>query len=259
MKKLLILLMVVVLVACNTSPTMVTWIADIPEPVMRGAEIFPSVPDSLWSELGIPNGAPSSVSCFVLQMDGKICLVDAGVGGPSSLLFTRLDSMGIDPKEVRDIYLTHLHGDHIGGLIRNGVAAFPNATLNICEDEFYYWMQLPEEQRAKVELMAIAYNGSIYLFKPGEKINNSIRAIHAPGHTPGHTCYLVQDSILFMGDIMHGAALQIPHPEYCACYDMDSAAAVSARLWLEEYIRDNHVVAYGAHLPAPGYITGDVY
>ncbi len=106
-------------------------IKDNPEPRIMERSLFPDAPDSLMKELGLEDGVPSSVSAFLVKTGGKEVLFDAANGAPGSLLPKHLDSLGVKPGAIDLIFLTHLHGDHIGGLIRDDKAAFPNADIYI--------------------------------------------------------------------------------------------------------------------------------
>lgn len=78
-------------------------------------------------------------------------------------------------------------------------------------------------------------------------------AMEAVGHTPGHTVFQV-GKLLIIGDLIHGAALQLEHPEICATYDMDKQEAIKTRKNLLQYARENGLVIAGMHLPVPAFI-----
>ena len=100
----------------DNEPTTITWIEDKPGGNVQPISLYPDVPDSLWNALGLQDGVPSSMSCFLLKTEGKVILLDAGLGAPLSQLFPKLKELGVAPEELHLIYITHLHPDHIGGL-----------------------------------------------------------------------------------------------------------------------------------------------
>ena len=102
--------------------------------------------------------------------------------------------------------------------------------------------------------MEKAYAGHMRLFNPGDTLPCGILTIDAAGHTPGHTAYMT-GKLLVVGDLMHGAALQIPHPEICAAYDMDKEKAIQTRNQLLEYAKTNKLIMAGMHLPAPAFLS----
>ena len=78
----------------TTEPATITWIEDKPGPSKQGHNTFPEVPDSLWDALGLKDGVPSSMSCFLLRTEGKTILLDAGLGAPFSQLIPKLNEEG---------------------------------------------------------------------------------------------------------------------------------------------------------------------
>ena len=233
--------------------TAITWIEDKPGPTLQGTQIFPSVPDSLWEALGLQEGVPSSISCFLLQAGGETILLDAGLGAPFSQLVPKLAEAGVQPDQLHLIYLTHLHPDHIGGMMADGQVTFPNAEVYVNRIEAEAWMAMDNELPKAV---LGAYQEHLHLFEAGDTLAGGVATIAAYGHTPGHTLFQ-KDSLLVIGDLMHGAALQMSHPEYCPFFDMDPEAATEARLRILDYAREHHLTMYGMHLPEPGFITND--
>lgn len=233
--------------------TTITWIEDKPGPTVQPCRLFPDVPDSLWVGLGLQEGMPSSMSCFLLQAEGRKILLDAGLGAPFSQLFPKLKELGVAPETLELVYLTHLHPDHIGGLLKDGEVAFPNAEVYVNRVEAEAWLAMEGEKSKLAKSVLEAYKDRLRLFEAGDTLEGGVRTIAAYGHTPGHTVFQ-KDSILVIADLIHGAALQLEHPEYCPTYDMDANAARESRLRILRYARENHLTMYGMHLPSPGMI-----
>lgn len=220
------------------------WISESAEPRMNQASLFKGVTEEIINETGIANGIPSSMSTFLIKADGKNLLFDTGLGTPNSLLLPSLDSLGVKPENVDAIFITHLHGDHVGGLAKDGVAVFPNAKVYISKTEY--------ETMGGEETLA-PYKDNVVCFEFGDKLICDIETINAAGHTPGHACYLKGD-VLIAGDIMHGVALQIVHPEFNASYDRDPETASETRVKMIELAKENKLLLGGMHFPAPGVI-----
>ncbi|MCD8297658.1 MAG: MBL fold metallo-hydrolase [Prevotella sp.] len=237
----------------DNEQTTITWIEDIPGPTMQPKKLFPDVPDSLWNALDLQDGVPSSMSCFLLQTEGKNILLDTGLGAPQSQLFLKLNELGVTPEELGLIYITHLHPDHIGGLLKNGKVAFPNAEIYVNRVEAEAWLAMDSEQSKLAKTVLKAYEKHLHLFEAGDTLEGGVQTIAAYGHTPGHTV-LQKDSILIIADLIHGVALQLDHPEYCPTYDMDPEAATESRIRILKYARENNLTMYGMHLPNPGSI-----
>lgn len=256
MKKVLILAyatLLSVLTSCNQPIVSISWIEDKPGPTMQSTKIFNNVPDSLIAELGLADGIPSSMSVFLMQIGDKNILFDAGLGAPFSQLLPALQAKGIEPSDINYVYITHMHGDHIGGLIKEGTATFPSAEIYVNTIEAKAWLDMPEERSAQAKAVLETYGDRVKYFAAGDVLPLGVKSIAAYGHTPGHTCYQKND-ILIIADILHGAALQLEHPEYCPFYDMDPEMATKSRIAILKYGRENGMKMYGHHLPSPGYI-----
>lgn len=231
--------------------TTVRWIEDKPGPNIREHSLYPSVPDTLWKTLGLEDGVPTSMSCILMRTGGHNILIDTGLGAPFSQLQKELKAEGLRPGDIDMVLLTHLHNDHIGGMMADGKPVFTNATVYINRLETEAWLAMDSQKNASQRAMLAAYNDRLRLFEGGDSIEGGIKSIAAYGHTPGHTMFQ-KDSLLIIGDLIHGAALQVRYPEYCAYYDMDQVKAAAVRRQTLDYARQNNLEVYGMHIPAPG-------
>ncbi len=197
---------------------------------------------------------PASVNCFVMRYNFKTFLIDAGNFDPKGSLVTKLAAANVKPKAVDYILLTHMHPDHVGGLVdKDGAAVFPNAKVYVTYEEWKYWNPIISKQKPDEILRKFrdAYNGRIQTLNFGEPIVSGVYAVKAVGHTPGH-CYYRQGKLRFVGDVVHAADLQIEHPEYCASFDNDKKLAYQTRVsFLETMSKEGNIVL-GAHIPFPG-------
>lgn len=237
----------------GASPVEIIPIQDNPNPRVMSRSLFADAPDSLFSALGLQEGIPSSVCAFLVRTQGKNVLFDAANGAPDSRLRYVLDSCGVAAEDIDFVFITHLHGDHIGGLLLEDKAAFPNAEVYINKVEYDAWMSMPESQSAKLRVISAAYNERLKTFSVNDELPCGVEAIAAYGHTPGHTAYKVENNLI-AGDIMHGVALQLHYPEYCARFDMDTAQSIMARKNILQMAKDNHLTVYGMHFPYPYYL-----
>lgn len=232
----------------TSEPTTITWIEDKPGPTVQEHKIFPTVPDALWEALGLQEGVPSSMSCFLLRTEGQTILLDAGLGASFSQLIPKLREEGVNPDSLKLIYITHMHPDHIGGLLDGGTKVFPNAELWINRVEAEAWQAINDDNAKLPKAVLEIYKNNIRLFEAGDTLPGCVGTIAAYGHTPGHTVFL-KDSILVIADLMHGAALQLKHPEYCPFFDMNPQEATASRKRILEYARKNNLIMYGMHIP----------
>lgn len=235
--------------------TTVTWIKDNAQPRLMSRSLFPTAPDSLIEALSLADGIPASMSAFLMHFDGQWLLFDTGLGADKGgQLMNELAQRGLSADDISHIYLTHFHGDHIGGMLSDGKVTFANATIHANHIEYMYWLtEVASEKSALQRSVMDAYKERLQLFAWGDTLANGIIAVSAPGHTPGHTAFQ-KENLLVVGDLMHGAALQMEHPEYSGNYDVDKEEAAKTRIRILDMVRKEHLVMAGMHLPEPAIV-----
>lgn len=241
--------------ACTDSVTTecdgvkLTQIRDNAQERLMQLSLFGELPQTLIDSLNIGQGVPASVSVFLLEIDGKRILFDTGMGSADSRLLTNLSAAGVTPADIDYLYLTHFHGDHIGGMMKGDTVVFPKAEVYASRQEYDAWMQMPDEKKMQVAATMEAYKDRLHLVAHGDTLPCGVVALDCAGHTPGHTAYRA-GRFLIVGDLVHGAALQMAHPEICAAYDMDPQSAIKQRRYYLDYARQNHLLLAGMHQPA---------
>lgn len=226
-----------------------TQIRDNAQERLMQLSLFGELPQTLIDSLNIGQGVPASVSAFLLEIDGKRILFDTGMGAPDSRLLTNLSAAGVTPADIDYLYLTHFHGDHIGGMMKGDTVVFPKAEVYASQQEYDAWMQMPDDKKTQVAATMEAYKDRLHLVAYGDTLPCGVVALDCVGHTPGHTAYRA-GKFLIVGDLVHGAALQLAHPEICAAYDMDPQSAIKQRRYYLDYARQNHLLLAGMHQPA---------
>lgn len=209
--------------------------------------------DSAKVERLSPEGSvASSVSCFVVKTQGKTALFDTGNGAAhGGMLAERLNAAGLSPDSIDYLILTHFHGDHIGGMMNAGKPVFTRAEVYAPADEYAYWQTAGNPNgRLAMETMN-AYADRLHLFKYTDALPLGIKAMAAPGHTPGHTVYQL-DRLFIAGDLIHGFDLQIQDPSICPDYDVNPEQAAGTRRKYIGYVRRNKLVTAGMHFPGSG-------
>lgn len=230
----------------------VTWIQDNAREHFMPRTLFPDASDSLIESLSLQNGIPATMSTFLVEKEGAKSLFDTGMGAPDSRLLTTLQALGIYPADIKYLYLTHFHGDHIGGMMKGDSIVFPNAEVYASKIEYDAWLEMPADKKAQVVKTMDAYKDRLHLFAFGDTLPGNVLAMNGKGHTPGHTVFQT-GKLLVIGDLIHGAALQLEHPEYCATYDMNKEDAIKTRKHFLQYAKDNQLTMAGMHLPAPAF------
>ena len=192
----------------------------------------------------------ASVNVFLLQKDGKHYLVDAGNDQSRGSLKHKLDAMNFNADRISGIFITHIHPDHVGGLLWNGKPLFANATVFIAKEEYDAWLK--DAKRAYLAKYLEPYKAKMSLFQYGRELPGTVLPVKKAGHTPGHTVFRFQlgegKAAYFAGDILHAAELQVPHPTFCASFDMNPTEAVASR---QEILKSGMTI-FGAHFPFPG-------
>lgn len=189
-------------------------------------------------------------------------LVDTGFADTVNSLKNALKTSGLEVKDITHIILTHAHFDHIGGLVQNEKAVFPNADIYINEKEYNYFCRSDlnevsgsaKKNMENVRNILSKYNGRIKYYKEGIIDNNikEITAVAAYGHTPGHSLINIKDknkNLLFIADLMHIYNVQIKYPETAVSFDMDKNAAVKKREEILKKYKGTNTQITGSHTP----------
>jgi glyoxylase-like metal-dependent hydrolase (beta-lactamase superfamily II) len=212
----------------------------------------------------------TSVNGFLINTGSKLVLVDTGAGtnfGPTvGKLLSNLKASGYKPEQVDEIYITHMHGDHVGGLLAGAKAAFPNAVVRASQREADFWLNkahmdsAPADMKGAYQAAMNALNpyvsaGRFKSFDGDAELMPGIRALAAAGHTAGHTVYVVEskgEKLVLWGDLMHVASVQFADPSVTILFDTDSAAAAAQRKKIFADAAAHGYWVAGAHLSFPG-------
>jgi glyoxylase-like metal-dependent hydrolase (beta-lactamase superfamily II) len=215
---------------------------------------------------------PTAVNGYLVNMNGKLVLVDTGAAkafGPAlGQVADNLRAAGYQPEQVDAVLITHLHGDHVAGILgADGARLFPNATLHFHARDAAFWLskevmaRAPQEAQGffKVAQDAVApYQaaGKVKTFEgDGAEILPGVKAVATHGHTPGHTSFLLESNgqkLFVLGDLVHNAAVQFPNPKVAIEFDIDTKAAVATRQKVFARLAKDKLLVAGAHLPFPG-------
>jgi len=175
-----------------------------------------------------------------------------------------MKAAGYRPEQVDEIYLTHFHSDHAGGLVKDSAAVFSRAIVRANKIESDHWLsqgkmnQSDDKDTFKSAQAALGPYVNAGRFKPFEgsiQLIPGIRANPSGGHTPGHTSYMVESGgrkMLVIGDLIHVAAVQMANPDVTINYDSDQQAARATRKKEFDAAAKGSYLIGGAHLQFPG-------
>lgn len=213
---------------------------------------------ALVAQLSPSGGVPSSIHAFLVKKDSKLTLFDTGNGiAKGGMLLARLDSAGFGPENIDYVILTHMHGDHIGGLLSGDSVVFANAQLYIPQVEYEYWLAQSSANGKLAVKTVEAYGDRVHLFNYTDTaaLPLGIRAMAAIGHTPGHTVYRVGERLMVAGDLIHGYDLQRQNMDISPRYDINPEQAAHSRKFFFNFAAKNHMVIAGMHLPGNGVLV----
>jgi len=212
----------------------------------------------------------TSVNGFLINTGTKLILIDTGAAnlfGPTlGNLVNNLKASGYQPEQVDEVYITHMHADHVGGLMSGDKLAFPNAIVRADQHDADFWLSqarmdaAPQEAKggfhnAMVSLNAYVSAGKFKPFKGDTELTPGIKAVSSYGHTVGHTTYLVESKgqkLMLWGDLMHVASVQFAEPSVVMNFDTDTkSASVERKKTFAEAAKQGSWVA-GAHISFPG-------
>jgi len=212
----------------------------------------------------------TSVNGYLINTGSKLVLIDTGAAslfGPTlGNLLANLKAAGYQPEQVDEIYITHMHADHVGGLMAGDKPAFPNAIVRADQHDADFWLSAANLEKAPAEMKGYFQGAQASLnpyvtagkFKPFDgntELVPGIKAVAAHGHTPGHSTYLVESQgqkLVLWGDLMHVAAVQFANPSVTIQFDTDSkAAAVQRKKAYAEAAKQGYLIG-SAHLSFPG-------
>jgi glyoxylase-like metal-dependent hydrolase (beta-lactamase superfamily II) len=207
-----------------------------------------------------------SVQPLLLKTPDRVMLFDTGAGsnfGPTvGKLAHSLADAGVDPGAVTDIFISHVHGDHVGGLVNaQGQLVFPNAKIHLSKPEWAFFTGLELEQAQAMGLgnyaaLAAAMKPKVEPFAPdAELVPGVVKAVAIKGHTPGHSGYRIasgQASLLFIGDAMHHSIISVQQPEWTNGFDGDGPTAAATRASLLAQLAGDGQRVYAVHFPFPG-------
>jgi glyoxylase-like metal-dependent hydrolase (beta-lactamase superfamily II) len=208
-------------------------------------------------------------AALLVEAHGGPVLIDAGYGGSAGELdgghvHEELAALDVRPWDIGTVVITHGHADHVGGLIGpRKEPSFPDARHVIHRVEAEFWAsdeagELPDGagEPALAALKALLETDLLDVIGGDLEVVKGVRAIEAPGHTPGHIGVVIGDALLWAGDAFV-SQLNVSHPEWVSAADMDPAGNVATRRALLARAADHRWVVAASHMPVAGAVIRD--
>ncbi|WUR15121.1 MBL fold metallo-hydrolase [[Empedobacter] haloabium] len=216
----------------------------------------------------------TSINAFLVNTGTHLVLVDTGAGAlfgaGAGRLQDSIRAAGYRADDIDAVLLTHIHGDHSGGLAQAGRMLFPNATIHVHRRDAGFWLNpankataAPGQQRnfdeAAAQFAPYLAAGRVKPFDGATELLPGLSAAPATGHTPGHTIYVLKSAgqeLRFWGDLLHAEDVQFPEPGVTIRFDVDSRAAAARRraVFADAAARGYLVAAAHIGFPGIGYV-----
>ena len=256
--------------------TLLDGASPVPDPhTIFGTNQDPADVAALLEANNLPTGAAEFTFAPVLVNTGdSLILFDTGNGADArparGNLLTRIEEAGYTADQVDTVVLTHMHPDHIGGMMEGDAPAFPNADYVTGSTEWDFWAS-EDRIGSPAEGVHQLFNAKVRPFAertrfltPGEAVVSGIEALDAFGHTPGHMAYHIESEgqrLVLIADTANHFVLSMERPDWEVRFDLDKEAAAATRRSLLGMIAADGVPFIGYHMPFPamGYLqaSGD--
>jgi glyoxylase-like metal-dependent hydrolase (beta-lactamase superfamily II) len=242
---------------------------------------FPGIPGSHWAQnpSALADGRVAmSAGGLLVERDGRKLLIDAGLGtvvapmgikgssgfgsADSGALPETLAGLGHSPADIEAVAYTHLHVDHTGWAFVDGEKFFPEARYLVAAEEWEPHGRGETIPGAPGQTVIGPMAKAMTLISDGEEVFPGVHALVTPGHSPGHTSFIVSvgsERVIAFGDAFHVPA-QIAHPDWPSLPDVDGVAVLSARRRLAEELQRPGTIGFGCHFGDQvfGRVTADL-
>ncbi|MEO0676082.1 MAG: MBL fold metallo-hydrolase [Pseudomonadota bacterium] len=227
--------------------------------------------DEVAEAAGLTDVLPAPVNAYLLQSDDRTILIDAGMGaldllGPGfGRMSSALAALGVNETDIDTIIVTHLHPDHVGGLLNGNGPAFSNAEIIVAEAEHAFWTDAGMRAQAPAEAQGLfdlaegvlgAYSGRVTLASDGEALAPGVSLMVSPGHTMGHGLLRIDGGahqLLMIADTLHSADVHMALPDTGFGFDTDPALAAASRRRVFDMASADKTLIAGSHVHFPGF------
>lgn len=244
----------------------------VPDPQsIFGRDQLPDTVEELLAENFLPTNAMRFTFAPVLINTGEdLVLFDTGNGangrnGGAGRLLENISKAGYSPDQVSVVVISHMHPDHIGGLMEDGKPAYPNARYVAGKVEFDFWSDKAREgTRAEGVHKLVMANVAplaegMTLISEGDSVVSGITGMEAFGHTPGHMVFHVESGgkrLMLTADTANHFVLSLQRPDWEVIFDSDKAMGAATRKKIFDMIAADRIPFIGYHMPFPavGYV-----
>ena len=214
------------------------------------------------------------IGCYLVRSQGRTILIDTGygegpiesIGGRRGELMDDLAAKGVTPEEVDTVFISHLHSDHVGWNVveQDGalVPAFPNARYIAHQADLDHFRRPDIQAASSFPFMdrcveSIVNLGLFDMLTEDTNLTSEVKALHTPGHTPGHMSILVSsqgEEALIQGDVLIHPA-QVTEDDWNCHFDYDWPLSTETRRKVLDDVESQGTPVISCHFPAPGFGT----
>ena len=193
----------------------------------------------------------------LVNTGAELILFDTGVSAQG--ITAALAEAGVTPDQIDTVVITHMHGDHIGGLMTDGAPTFANARYVTGAVEHNHWSGANNEGFTK---NVAPLNDRFSFLDDGGAVASGVTAMLAAGHTPGHMAYQIESNgqrLVLIADMANHFAWSVERPDWEVRFDADKAAAAATRRRVFGMLAADRVPFIGYHMPFPalGYVASN--
>ena len=215
-----------------------------------------NVDDATFNDVSTANFLGTDAAQFfftptVVNTGSDVILFDTGLNPAGTT--KALDAAGYAAADITHVVITHMHGDHIGGLSDDaGTETFANAAYVTGQVEFDAWAK---QDNANFEKKVRPLADKFTFLNAGQDVRGGITSVESFGHTPGHMAYMLESGgkqLLLMADVANHYVWSVAYPEWEVKFDMDKAAAAATRKKIMDMASADRFPLVGYHMPFPG-------
>jgi len=215
--------------------------------------------DEDFARVSAENFIPADMAQFfftptLVESGGQKILFDTGLGQGG--IATALAEAGVTPDQIDVVVITHMHPDHIGGVMTDGAPTFPNARYVTGRVEYDFWSRMDPGNRVGdlVASNVTPMTEKMSFLEDGGEVAPGITAMASFGHTPGHMAFMLESAgqqLVLTADLANHYVWSFAHPEWEVRFDMDKAAATASRRKVLGMLAADRVPMIGYHMPFP--------
>lgn len=215
--------------------------------------------DEEFTQVSAENFIPSDSLQFyftptVIDTGSEIVLFDTGLGQGG--IAKALSRAGVAPEDIDTVVITHMHPDHIGGLMTDGSPTFANASYVTGSAEYNFWSKMDPGNRVgdMVAKLVTPLAEKMRFIDDGDSVASGVTAVSSFGHTPGHMCYMLESGgrqLMLTADLANHYVWSFARPDWAFSFDASPEGAAASRRKILGMLAADRVPMIGYHMPFP--------